>query len=544
MDFVAHWGTIFAREQRQPELVGSLHEEALNSFLARHHAEQKGDTPYKFAQDFTFNDGTADRKFTVKLNATEPLVFDLAPISQAEPAGWSRTLGALEDQNPGLGSEANLSARMAMLEVELSWPKLAGGSDHTIALKLDIEGTVRLYLDKNLADNHAIFAELHKVRFTQASVAAATKAIEEAGYATDDKCADLLIIVMNIIANQYGPRVVQAIEMPAPTVGEKIAIPVSFDVSENTITIGFDVDRVTRMREVEEQFDKMLGMYNALLDRDAEAAGGIDAIFFDEHGEPRSDTEVNVRLSHSRGYVRQLEAQLATARNAGDSTLSGTPTSDPTIAMGFNEYAFDLIAQGAIKQSDDSACTRWLTVDPVRGRACHWSRIGRPDVEVGGDAATLKVSGSVHVDFGGKLEACLKRFYRCSSKWDCKSIGLSLTGPGMVKVTSKTTANGLILQAKVDKLPKFKTSGIPWPFSKIIEKVLDLLVDAARIILNLAARFLTIRVVKEVIDVPSSKTDLKLSSFKSHYALIDSGAPSVSPAQKEYAVVLAEATGV
>lgn len=550
MDYVAHWKTIFTNDERQPELVGSLHENGLNSFLTEHHRQNSNQAPYRFKQDFTFFDGTQDRKFTIELDANTPLRIDLSPIVQADPSPWNRVVGQNDEPGSSLGSKPNLGISMEKLGIKLSWPKLAGGGDHTIELELLVEGTVRLYLEQNLDGRYAVFAELHKVRFSHASVTEALNAVFDEFGLEEEKCKDLLVIVLNIIANQYGPQVVQAIEMPAPAMGDKIAMPVSFDVSQNAMTIGFDVDRIARMQEVEEAFDGMLARYQAKLLDDIEKAGGLENIFFDlselnDDGEPRRRTreEVAERLVNSRGYVGQLEQELVDRHLRTGSAEPGNLQGTPDIAIGFNEYALDLFAQGAVKQSDNSDCTKWLRLGIVKGRACHWSRIRKPDVDISGDSTKLAVKGSVHVDFGGKIEACVRRVYKCSKKWDCGSIGLSLQGPAVIKVTSRTTSKGLSLVGSVDKLPKFKTKGVPWPFSKVIEEILDLVLDAARIILNLAARFMTIRIVTEVIDVPSSNTDLKLSGFKSHYALIDSGF-AVMDDQKKYAVVLANAKGV
>ncbi len=551
MDYVSHWKSLSSQYKRQAEILGSVSQSALNSFLSKHF--QKDKARYSYAQSFTFNDGQDDRTFDIKIQGLAPIEIDFFPYDAAsDPGPWNRVVG--EDDEPGaaLGSKPNINVSLSQLKIELAWDNGAS----KVVLDLSLEGRLRLFIDKNMDDKHALFAELHKIRFERTKMAEALKLLQNSSQSgavalQEDSCKDLIVIVINIIANNYAPRTIEGMELPAPDIGDMPSVPAFFDISEDILTIGYDTDRIARGQQVDEEMADAFAKYESALIRDIEREGSLEAIFFedsDDKSELRlcSEKTIEAKLVETNSVLANLEARAALRNNqiaGGRKKAVEVLGAEQGFALGINEYALDALATAGVDQTRRSNCTKWLKVLVVKGRGCYWTQLKNPDVDLSGDATNLNLSGSIHIDIGAHIEACVRRVLRCSTKWSCSKAGLSLTGPGEIELRVETNSKGVQIKGKIKRLPRFNAN-LPFPFNKIVEAVLNLILKGVKAIINSILSLVTIKIIGTEIEIPDQRTKLKLEKFAAGYAEIDSGVSGVVATQKKYMTVGAVAKGV
>ena len=189
-------------------------------------------------------------------------------------------------------------------------------------------------------------------------------------------------------------------------------------------------------------------------------------------------------------------------------------SSSPRFGVAINEYILDSLIRAIDLEPRKERCTKWVNVRLIKGRGCYWTELKNPDMSISGDATRASISGSIYLDTGAKIEACVKRLIDCSWRWSCGEIGLGLKGRGKISFKLNTTSAGVAITAKIDKLPKFDTK-LPFPFDKIINAVLNLMLKGIQLIVNLALSMVQLKLVRAVYKLPDQNTLVVASAFKS-----------------------------
>ena len=159
------------------------------------------------------------------------------------------------------------------------------------------------------------------------------------------------------------------------------------------------------------------------------------------------------------------------------------------VGVAFNEYMLVSIATSFVRQNKQ-ACTDWLSLGVVRGRACYWSRIDSPDLLLSGDDNRLKVEGGARVDVGGSLEGCVKKFWDWSWDWACSQIRMGVKGRPGVEIDILRGKYIAFTGKLVGKL-RLETN-LPFPFNKIINAVSEIIWSVVKAIITILLKHIKI----------------------------------------------------
>ena len=546
-DYSKIWLAFLSATQnsKATDVLASIHEDALNDFLTTHHS--KDSNRYRAVFERTFQEATGKkRKFVLKVEATKPIQLFLPPLSNLPviAGAWNDLPQQFDpDETPRL-STSKIVVHCPAFELTLRWPKLDGTGDWEwptgpIAMALEAYLELRMETATGASGEYRFSVYIRPARVVfediQALLDKQFSKLKTIGKGTDPGLAkideqafkDLLIIALNIVGTEFAPRVAQSIELPTPVIGKRRVAPTALALGDKVLTIGATIDRLAVQAAVRSESEAWLAAYRSALALDLEEAGGsLEALVVKDEraGDPRgpliySDQELGTRLVHSKAVLARLDARAAEFRKYGGkvslpgiSTTKAAKAVRDAMAVGVTEYLFDVLVADALPDPKYS-CTDWLTILAVRGRACSWSSIRNPDVTINSNAS---ITGSVFIDFGAKIEACVRKFWDCSWRWECGDIGLGIKGLPTVTFSLKKSSRGVRFGASFSGNLKVDVD-LPPPFKQVLEAVLQLIVDFLSAVLSLFAAFVEFQVVPDVITLPDTKTKLEISSPKDFF---------------------------
>ena len=537
-DYAVLWQTLLAssKNAQATDFIASVSEEFINSFLEEHHKEDRDKYRLVFKRTFTGRAGTP-RKFTVSIDATKPLQIYLPPdASLPDPAGpWNDVPQPYRPDQSSQLSQPNLRAR-AEFELELKWPKLDGSGEWAWkpgALTVDIEAFAELQHHTEEDEERFVVA----LRPTRIAVEEATTFLAVAmrqlhGTAGKEELAlmeideqafkDLLVIALNIVATEYAPSLAAAIELPTPVIGKRTLFPTFLALTDDAISFGVSLDRAALVEENSGRIERSMAALESAVEADIAAAGGFERLVVKSYDPDKpqemeiySPEEIDRRMKATQAFFAALEIELEAL--SGSKPPSPPPSArgrwvSDAMGVGFTEYLFDVIVADALP-GQKSECSRWRRLGPIRGRSCTWARIWNPNVVVNPDAS---VSGSSFVDFGAKLEGCIKKFWDCSWKWSCSDIGVSIKGTPGLNFALADSSGGVAFRARI--IGELKVDfDLPWPFDKILNAFFNLFVKFVRALLNLYLALVSFQVVPGTISLPEQKTKVKLRNPTAFY---------------------------
>jgi hypothetical protein len=330
----------------------------------------------------------------------------------------------------------------------------------------------------------------------------------------DQKFFDLLVIALNIVGAEYAPRISQNIKIPVPTISGQPIIPALLDVSNDCITVGAGLDRTALTDQNTKAVLDAFATYQALLDEDLREAGGIsNVVLQDGHTRPKttadlkfaSPNQIARRLHRSSAYLRGLESR---ARVKTKPTQRRAATVPDGLAIGVNQYCLTKLANSALPAPVDHEDGP-VDILPglLQGYARYWVHLSNAQVTISG----ATVSGSLSVDAGGALGACVKKFWDCSWKWTCGELRLQITGNPGLQLSLKA-ADDIAFQAQITGTVNVGTN-LPDPFDKVVAFFADGIIKGIIAIINLAIANVQFEIVPPAITIPNQKTRLILSGF-------------------------------
>jgi hypothetical protein len=548
--FQTRWTKIFANKKTSAvDIVASFDESFLNDFLSVHF-EANADQ-YKIHLERDFNDHNTPRKFVIDLNVTSPLKVFLPPFpSTASSNGidrdfndhkrWIRlpittiksgVIGMDDNQQP-----ANVRVTVPVT-VRLQWPKLDAPGDWIfpeegpLPLNCLAEAFMELKSGPVNPDKPEILQYLQltvrQIKFAEGSERAAklayqnfflaklvrSKQAQSKTLTTDEqKFKDLLIIAMNVAATEYAPKIIQTLPLPTPVFQRRKLYPALFDLGEKLATLGFSLDVPAYVQEVRERIVVNIATFERLLEVDLDAVGGLMGL--EEVRRKRPTAKIEQLLPRSTGYIETLKKRAVTK----GSPKAKYPRTAQNAAIGVDEFILNVLVSAALPPPKDS-CTGWCDLVVVRGRICYWVRLYGANVTVSGDASgAVHLGGSINVNVGGVIEACVRNPLPCTGfRWECRDpLSLSVEGVPGVELSLRSGSSSIKFSAKLTG-DLYLSTKLPWPFDKVIKELTEIVSRAVIGIINIILEGIEFDMVPPEIDLSSLNMKLRFENFSPSY---------------------------
>jgi hypothetical protein len=541
------WNKLFLQPSASgADAVFSITEDAINSYLRAHFSNDSDKYKYELTQKFQTADGSV-RTFTIVIQAHDPLVVTLPPFDRS--GGHPAVELPAKPRHPALhapeegSQDPNIKVSIGHLALSIQWDKLDGTGQWTWTPS-DISAEAECYVsliaratsptDDEATTAHYLSLTAISMGFSKTDryqLSAQFQAFINKLDQDDkklvlseavDKFDDLLVIALNIVATKACPQMVQNIEIPSPILLNQHVVPAALQLSDKQIAVAFALDRAALVSENTAHIANELGGLERAIDADLADWGGIAGLAIKPRQpgtrslrdlELYSTNDIISRMSHTGAFIKDIRhRQVArlehlarlSSRLALDARLE---VINAGVGIAIDEAILTSLAQDALPQPTNQ-CSDWLTIlDAVRGRACYWARIFDASVSISGTT----VSGSVGINAGGDLEACVRKFWDCSWSWDCGSLGLWVTGYPGIQLALKS-ANGIAFNGQITGGVTLQTN-LPFPFNKVIEAVSGIIIQFIMAIVNLFLEHVTIVLVPPALSIPQQKTKVTLTNF-------------------------------
>lgn len=529
--FTDHWTRLFSNRKTDfVDVVGSVTEKTLNEVLKKHFELDKEKYTVPYRRKFDAN-GKA-REFSGHLKLTVPLSLYLKPFNNnPRPRVLNGVPGAdwAEVSHPGVEDDtlapkpeetALVSTKFDLL---LEWEKLDGSGKWTLEVP-GIEAHARAFAEIDTTQSRPqLRVTPTRIYFDKADQSFASTLVREwealipdaAKAEGEEKFRDLVVILLNILATELTPKLVREIALPAPVLaGEDIFVNF-LDVSGNMITVGGGLDYKATREAFQSEFEERLTTFQTLFAMDI-AAQLSDAGQGPATVNSLSENELELTESFFAGLEEAAEKLSNIHSRDSDSAVLSAGAITGGVGIGVAEYVFDRLAAAKLPEAKRD-CSGWERIlRHLKGRLCWWMSFYAPDVHISPTGSGFRLTGSIGVDVGGTVEACIKKFWDCSWRWVCPpGVGLQTEGNAGLGVSVTDYNKGVIFRIGITDLPRLKTVGIPSPFNKVIDFFLKIVHVAFRKLATLVT--LSRRLIAPRIVFDSQRTGLQLRNFKPFY---------------------------
>lgn len=533
--YIALWNEIFSKGN-SGDFVASASFNALNHILAAHHKNPKDRLRYQYELVRPLPSQKPPRNFKLIIDITQPLAvnYEKDPGMFTPANNWSHLPGPFPVDGSGMAKEGetpktNMRISIPEIVLQLKWPKLGGGPDHVwkpkglsaeLAAYVSIvreEGRVSLVLIPTMVN----FSYAGAVMEMGAQMAASTGAQE-----CEEKFNDLLLIVLNEFTVELLPKLVQTIELPSIDVASMTVHPTFLHISPMHVSVGAALDANQFLDNVVRDFESTLGALEYAIRKDVADAGGMEALMIDRDKSSngdivlRSQEDVDRDLPRANRILEELRGVVGANNTVVPRTDSVPVGVDEAFGIGFNEYLATTIADNALPPKQSKCTKDEKILNALKGKVCYWSSISDARINFSGST----IDASVDVDFGGKIVACVRKFWDCSWRWACDDYGLSFVGRPHVKVRLLSDSKGVRLACSVDMGTLKPHADLPWPFNKVVEFYFKIILKFVEAILNLAAMAMSFVVIPVRFTLPGQVTTVAFSKF--------AGFPYQAPSQQ------------
>jgi hypothetical protein len=510
------------------DILGSIREEAINHILECHFKYDNDRYTLVFQKTFVANG--KERTFKITIRADKPVRVDLPPYSsttsdpklaklfnsgswyelEPPPPSSKLTTPPLSGRAP---STPNVRVYCDSLTFTIEWPKLDGTGNWSwtpTPIAVAAEAVMELNLTQ---DGPILHLQVIKIKFDPASQATlrqqATERVEKlsplessALSDCDQKFDDLLVIAMNIAATTYAPKLVYDINIPVPVIAKTAVKPSLLELGDKIVTLGLTVDRTSISNRAAQSLSQKLSAFEALLNQDIEAAGGLDSLV----AENPSSEVLLAKLSRSQSFLKDLENRVSKLCPKSYTNMAASVPDG--LAVGASQYVLTRFAATAMPVPVNR-CTDWAQVlDVVRGRICWWVHIFNPTISISGTT----VSGQVSIDIGGEIDACVRKFWDCSWSWDCGALSLAVQGRPGIQLNLQS-GSGITFYAQVQSGGLALEANLPWPFNKVVEALSRFVIDALIAVLNAVAANIKFDILLPQFSLPKQNTKLNFSDI-------------------------------
>ena len=552
-DFAAHWNSILkGDEKNQVDIVASIHEDGINHFLTRHfeidQTLPQDNRKYYRVFERTFETFGDERKFKLTLSLTEALRLKLPPFTKAmhladdfeDTTKWNSfdfltngpELIATNNDNKSL-----VEIIAPGVSVSVEWPNLdTTKPPHNWTIPpFQVFGQAELQLNQEGSDFFVtIIPKLIKIDIPRNQILKDTilnsiqnspTSIQPLLEDCEEKFVDLFIIAANIAAYEQTPKLITSIKLPVPIIQERPIQPAAFDISRNIMTVGCGIDKVSLENFNEDNITMKTFELEYVIKRDIQKSGGLQNIVFkNAKGKniksptqliTRSKEEQESYFKYTNEFIKEqhdfLQSIKEGLKESSDehNELQGL---DEAFAIGINEYFFDAIVSSVIPKPK-SRCENEVSLGLVKGYICHWSSFRNPDVSISPNAV---FAGSVDINVGGSIHACVKKFWDCSWRWACAKLALAIVGRPTLKIQI-LKADGIRTLAQLDAGDLHLATNLPFPFNEIVKFFSSVIIKFIIAFSNILAVLLTFYILKPEFKVEQLSLKLNLKNFSSFF---------------------------
>lgn len=525
------WNSALDKNQKVfCDVIASTDEASINYFLSKHYDIDNDKYTYTLIK--SFDDGGVARNFKISISAKVPVRVNIAPFSGESPSlerlfigsgGWNDVPSVQYPVTVRAPAQpANVRVSCERIDFHIEWPNLTAGQP---AWTWDITGISAVaegYLQLNADDDgHYLTITPTRIKFDKEAMVDRVLSAKPAGVPVDDrKFTDLLVISMNVVAEQYGPKLVQNVNVPILTIGKNSLSPSFLDISEKTIVVGAAMNIKAIADTARSVFDKTVESYKLILKSD------IEKFNLGNRKDSYTEAELDEIFSNSRTFLSQLRQRSVEARS--NTHAAGAPELPDGLAIGLSQYFLEKCADNYIGLNKSLHGEETIIPLALKGGYDVWCDINNPNVTISGTS----VSGSVNVDVGGDLFACVRKAWDCSWKWDC-DLKLALWVTGTPKITLHLQpGNGISFYAHLDSDQVSFGNNLPWPFDKVIDAFLDELVRGISGIANIFASLVKFDILLPQIGLPEQKSKISFQTMSPFSFQRTTPNPAVTPDRK------------
>lgn len=527
------WSDALALHQDLPvDIIASIREEAINYILSKHFQFDNDRYSLTITKTISITDPAGhevDRDVKITITANTPLTVELPPYKQKMSGrawnsietggpGGTLTIPPLPPQGGKLGTGSEtVHVFCSSLTISLMWPKLTGTGNWTFTsqpISIAAQAAVQLKVD---ADGPVLHLQVLSVWFGKTQFTAMRRAVArklaslpkaERGAPQDEceeKFTDLLLIAANMVATQYAPAMVQDIHIPVPVMLGHVVHPSLFEMGDKVITIGATVDGAALFAAASTNFERLFRKFNGLLERDIELAGGFERVFIKERKGgrvvPRTKSELATLLPLSSAFLSDIRKATQPVKRVGTKAAG----IDDGFGVGINADVLTRFARSAMP-APVQQCEEKEVLYLLKGGVCWWMHVWNPNINI----AKVTISGTVNVDIGGSIEACVRKVYECSTSWDCATLSLAVVGsPGLSFTLS--SGNGIVFTAQADPDGLRIVTNLPSPFDQVINAFSGWVFQGLVAVLDLVARNIHFQILTPDIAIPKQNTKLSFS---------------------------------
>jgi hypothetical protein len=352
-----------------------------------------------------------------------------------------------------------------------------------------------------------------------------------AAVSEEGKINDLFMALIGYAASMVGPGLAQGIDIPAFKIEKHTVYPSVFAIQDSCVTVGAKLE--SRLASsIEQEVEAFLATFWTEVDRDAEAAGGIDHLLLTPRSRravaalgpestiaeieaaieilPRDKVLSNlartrVHVEHFASRVEVLRSDFergASRRSAGKSKAKATDG----IGVAISEHLFDSIVSkygNVVKQGSTSR----VSLAVIRGWLAYRLALGAPDIAI---SKSRSITGAIPIDVWAGLIYQLRTL---KGDWGRqRRLGLGVKGKPKLSVKTKESS-GLSLLFDFDLGGLDLYTGFGFPIDDIIRALDDLLFIAIEAVLDLFAIAMSFVVIPVEISIAGQETKLAFSKF-------------------------------
>lgn len=519
------WNDIFS-SGLTGDFVSSISFEALNHTLVSHHTNPTDRNRYKYKLVKPLAAQKPQRNFELLIDLAKPLSVAHEPDPKVFNLsnGWAELPGPFPLDGSGVSKESespkpNIRVKIPSIVLQLKWPKAGGPGDHVwkpATLSAELAAYISIVREKGRV---SLIIIPTMISFTYAQLVSSMEKVLVTDPATQEcesKFNDLLMIGMNEFSVELLPKLVQTIELPSIDVASMTLHPTFLHVAPLHVSVGAALDANEFLARTAEKFATTLGALEYAIERDIQDAGGINALMVDSAksrstGELifNSESVVDKQLVRANAILSDLRKSIVEINTETAPTSALAAGVREGIGIGFNEYLATTIANGSLPPEQSKCSKEEKILDVVKGRVCHWSRISDAKIKFSG----ASINASVDVDFGGKIVACVRKFWDCSWRWACEDMGLSFVGRPAIAVRLLSDGSGVRFACSVNLGGLKPVANLPWPFNKVVEFFLAFIIKFLEVVLNLIALAMSFVVIPVKVGLPGQATVVTFSGF-------------------------------
>ena len=556
------WHELLAEFPGVPvDFLASVSEEAINEYLANHFINDKGLYRVVVEQPFELDELSGSLVATVEAQAQ--LIVDFKPFNGKHNLSIRNPyIGKLYDrkenwhhltkkksrfgavpriQPPRISryeseEEADVRITCEDLHVSLEWPKLSvpgekwtWEADFMILAEaniglVDIEGAsylelqpvrIKLSLPSGAKTNLPTqFGKVSRKELIQIPLPLDPKARPAWAVTNEDeKFAELVVIVANILTAQYAPTLVQNVKIPVLEISDKQVYPVFLDVSDSMVSVGVSLDRAQLAEVVTYEYENMTAQFMSFLEQDINNAGGIEGLLYSgtQKRSLRSAKQIREGFSLSNRFIEELKVRanhVKTAKKGGvGQAQRGVVNANVAEGMGaaINGYFIQSLLE-VVMPSPVSDCAGSSIAKLLKGEVCYGISVSDPVVAI----SDTSLTGGVNINLGGSVKACIGD--GCGH-WACTSLALSLDGDPKVTLILSTGEEGVVLQAQFDFSSLHLHTSLPTPFDEVISALGYIVIQALTGIINIILGLIKVMIIPPEIEIPDQNTRLVLKDF-------------------------------